>query len=69
MKTPEITQEFIYAVKEGIIALDSIADNLQKNEHFNEESEIGEVIREVAQRKYQCADLLKGWLCRIKRKN
>lgn len=66
MKTPEITPEFITAIKEGIIALNNDADDLQKHERFNEEGKIGEVIRESAQRKYQYADLLTGWLGRIK---
>ena len=66
MKTPEITPEFIKAIKEGIIALNNDANGLQKHELFNEENIIGETIREAAQMKYQCADLLRGWLCRIK---
>lgn len=66
MKTPEITQEFISAIKEGIIALNNSADDLQKHERINEEGAIGEALRETAQYKYQSADLLRGWLCRIK---
>ena len=66
MKTPEITPEFINAIKEGIISLHNDAEDLQKHERFNEEGKIGEVIREAAQRKYQYADLLNGWLLRCK---
>lgn len=65
MKTPEITPEFINAIKEGIIALNNDANDLQKHERFNEENKIGEIIREATQRKYQYADLLRGWLIRM----
>lgn len=66
MKTPEITPEFIKAIQESIIALHNDADDLQRNEHFNEEGKIGELVREASQRKYQYADLLSGWLLRCK---
>ena len=66
MKTPEITSEFIKAVQQSIIALHNDAGHLQRNPRFTENSEVGELIREAEQIKYQHADLLKGWLGRIK---
>ena len=66
MKTPEITSEFIKALKASAAALRASAYDLERNERFNEESKVGEVIREAVQRNYQYADLLKGWLGRIK---
>jgi len=68
MNTIELTPEFIDAVSAGASALVTMAEELQRNEHYNEDGPIGELVRKTVESNYQKVDLLRGWLVRIEGK-
>ena len=64
----EFTNEFIAAVEEGANALINAADDLKKCPEYTLYDNIGTIVKRAAERNYQRADLLHGWLKRIKEK-
>lgn len=59
-----VTKEFVLAVADGIGALRSLADTIEKHAEAKADNGTGRLLRDGIERKRQNADLLAGWVQR-----
>ena len=66
MKKAIITPDFIKAVERATNALQLNASDIQHLPKFNEQNEVGNLLRLTVEEDLQTVDLLRGWCNRAK---
>ena len=62
----ELTKEFVLAVEEGVVALNSRARSLDAADIARDDTTAGKVVRVGAEADRQRADMLAGWAKRAR---
>lgn len=62
-----LTKDFIVAVEAGISALHTNSGSLKQSELFNNQDQVGEILRIASEQATQQAELLSGWTKRARK--